>query len=71
VTLQTTGQLPPTKAISFGFQTAMNVWALGVAAVETDVLFHVACPGIARPSGLGYRGQKIRWMSKSHCGAGY
>ena len=59
VTLQTTGQLPPTTAISYLVsKTAMNVLTLELRKLETDVLFHVACPGHCKTGLNGYRAAK-------------
>jgi NAD(P)-dependent dehydrogenase (short-subunit alcohol dehydrogenase family) len=59
VTLQTTGQLPATTAISYLVsKTAMNVLTLELRKLETDVLFHVACPGHCKTGLNGYRAAK-------------
>lgn len=56
VTLQMTGQLPPTAAISYLVsKTAMNVLTLELRKLETDVPFHVACPGHCKTGLNGYR----------------
>jgi NAD(P)-dependent dehydrogenase (short-subunit alcohol dehydrogenase family) len=59
VTLQMTGQLPPTAAISYLIsKTVMNVLTLELRKLETDVLFHFACPGHCKTGLNGYRAAK-------------
>ena len=59
VTLQMTGKLPPTAAISYSVsKTAMNVLTLELRKLETDVLFHFACPGHCKTGLNGYRAAK-------------
>jgi len=58
VTLQTTGHCHLQKLFRIWFQDGYECLDSGVAEVETDVLFHVACPGHCKTGLDGYRGAK-------------
>lgn len=59
VSLQISGQNPPTASISYSIsKTALNILTLEMAKLEKDVLYHVASPGYCKTAFNGFRGLK-------------